>query len=79
VTVVELHIEELRVTGLGVVDIERLRSALTAEFAALVQEHGAPRTGGGPFLDAGSVQLAPAGGDERVGRALARSIYGSVR
>jgi hypothetical protein len=79
VTAVELQIEELRVTGLGVADIERLRGGLTAEFTALVREHGPPLTGGGPFLDAGTVQMAPPGGAERVGRALARSIYGSVR
>ena len=77
-TVIELHIDELRVSGLGALDVERLRGGLTAELAALVQVHGPPRTGGGAFLDAGSVQLAPGGGAEPVGRALARSIYGSV-
>ena len=75
---VSLHIDELVVDGVAAADAEGLRAALTDELGILAAGAAAPPGGEIEAIDAGAVHIERGGGAEQFGRALARSIHGSV-
>jgi hypothetical protein len=77
---VSLRIERVVLEGfrLGVRDRVGLASAMQAELSRLLSTHGgvaALPAAASPRLDAGELRVAPDGDAQRLGRAIARSLY----
>lgn len=79
---VEVHVEELVLTGFPAEQAPRIAAALQQELARLLCERGAPDSlaGGGavPSLPASPVRAPAGAAPERVGERVAGSVYGAL-
>jgi hypothetical protein len=80
--VVELHVEELVLDGLGSVDQARVGEAVRGEMAALLAERGLRWQPAEPLeiahLDGGTVRVRDGFAAEALGRRVARALFRSI-
>lgn len=76
---IRLHIEDLRIEGVGPVTNRELAALITAELERLVAVHGLPpalERDGGLRLDARTIRISPGASREQMGVEIARRLLG---
>ncbi len=80
---IELHIEELVLTGIPARDARRLEAAIRQQLTRLLQQQGLPpawkKEAGWPELRTGPIDLSRHRSPESLGNGLARSIVSAFK
>jgi hypothetical protein len=77
---VELHIEELVLTGFAQSDRHRIGDAVERELARLLKQKAIPGTNSAAIdlVNAGRFQVAHGAKAQEIGRQIAQTVYGNI-